>query len=345
MSIFDKSDELEELEKEYEKIMTNSNDIINLDDLERDILKISSKINKNVSEELKKLQEKHKKELNNLNSVNSIKSTCPVCKQDIKNENLIKALTITYKNNINNIVNEINNLKKETQELVNKKKVQTEKYNIAKTPEMQKLEKLRNELKQKMDLLREEKSQIDLKNREITIKREQIIDAKNKIETLEQAEKEINALIEKDCEQLKIATRLNLLMIESQIKKVEGSLNKVTMEFSKVDEKTGEIIDVYNIKYAGREYEKLSRSYKLRADLEISQLINKVTGINSPVFIDDAESITNFEINSETQLMIAIVIKYNELEILYSYPEVLNRQKESINKKIQESSNYLRNAA
>ena len=134
-------------------------------------------------------------------------------------------------------------------------------------------------------------------------------------------------------------------MIDEQMKKVRQYLDKVTIEFSKVDEETGEILDIYNIKYNGREYEKLSRSYKLRADLEIAQLINKVTKINSPIFIDDAESITDIQTSIESQIIISIVLKYNELEILYSYPEVLNRKKESINKQIEQSNELLINAA
>ena len=342
---FDKQNELDSLENEYERLITNSNEIINLEDIENDIKKIELKINKNIKEDLKELQDKHKKELDNLNNVKSTSSACPTCKQEIKNENLIRALTITYKRNIDTIVEKISKLKQETQELISKKKIQLEKYNIAKTPEMQQIEKRKNEIKLKIYALREEKSKIDLYNKEIAIKHNQIMEAKSKIEMLEQEAKEITNQIEKNNNQLKIATRLNLLIIEQQMKLVSNYLNKVTIEFSKIDERTGEILDVYNIKYDGRDYEKLSRSYKLRADLEIAQLINKVTGINSPIFIDDAESITDIDTNLDSQIIISIVVKYNELEILYSYPEVLQREKDSINKKIQESSNLLSNAA
>ena len=306
-------------------------------------MKTNIEFGKDIS--LKELQEKYKKESENLNNVNSNTSTCPTCKQEIKNENLIKALTITYKKNVNKIEEKVKTLKLETQELINKKNSQLEKYKIAKTPEMQRLEKKKNEIKEKIDYIRKEKSEIDLKNSEITLKHNQIIDAKSKLEALGKREEEINCQIEKNNRQLKIAIRLNLLMIDEQMKKVRQYLDKVTIEFSKVDEETGEILDIYNIKYNGREYEKLSRSYKLRADLEIAQLINKVTKINSPIFIDDAESITDIKTSIESQIIISIVLKYNELEILYSYPEVLNRKKESINKQIEQSNELLINAA
>ena len=63
------------------------------------------------------------------------------------------------------------------------------------------------------------------------------------------------------------------------------------------------------------------------------------------MFIDDVESITGMSINPGTQAIMAIVIKYNELEILYNYQDVLLRERDSINKKIEESSNILQNAA
>jgi len=122
-------------------------------------------------------------------------------------------------------------------------------------------------------------------------------------------------------------------------------LNKVSIEFSRLNEGTGEIEDIYQVKYDGRNYEKLSKSYKMRADIEIANLINKITKINTPMFIDDIESITNINLTSNTQTILSIVIKYNELEILYSYQDVLIRERESINKKIAESSNLIEIAA
>ena len=134
-------------------------------------------------------------------------------------------------------------------------------------------------------------------------------------------------------------------MLDKQLREARKYLNKVTIEFSRVDEDTGEIIDEYKIKYDGRNYEKLSNSYKLRADIEIAYLINKLTGIETPMFIDDVESITEINLDSNIQTIIALVIKYNELEILYDYSDVLQREKDSINKKIEESSNLIYQAA
>ena len=63
------------------------------------------------------------------------------------------------------------------------------------------------------------------------------------------------------------------------------------------------------------------------------------------MFVDDVESITQIDNDSGLQMILAIVVKYNELEILYDYSDVLIRERDSINKKIEESSNLLQNAA
>lgn len=342
---FEKQSELDNLEKEYEKLIENTDNIVTLEEIEKDINRLDSKISNNIKIELQELQKRQKKELENLDNVTSITSTCPTCKQEIKNENLIKALKITYKKNINTIAEKIESLKKETQELIDRKKKQIEKYRVLKTPQMQEKAKMRDEIKTKIDILQKEKSEIDLFNKEVELKHNEIVNAKKKIEEFDNLSKEMTETIDRYNNQLKIATRLNLLIIQEQMKKVNRYLKNVTIEFSSVNEETGEIMDVYEVKYKGRKYEKLSKSYKLRADIEIATLINKVTGINTPMFIDDVESITEIDTTNNIQTIMAIVIKFNDLEVLYDYSDVLTRERDSIIKKIEESSNLLQNAA
>lgn len=345
LKVFDKQRELSDLETEYERLITNTENIISIEELEKEIKKVDDKIAKNIKSDLQELKKKHNKETENLNNVSSTASTCPTCKQPIKNENLIKALTITYKKNINNIVLKMQDLKNETEELIRNKKAKIEQYKEMKTPEMQEKTERRNMLKEQIDILQKEKAEIDLFNKEVTIRHNQIVNAKQQIEAIEKESEEIKKCIEKYEKQLKIATRLNLLMIQKQMQEVKKYLTNVTIEFNTVDEQTGEVIDAYVIRYKRRKYEKLSKSYKLRADIEIARLINKVTGVETPMFIDDVESITQINLKSDIQIILSMVIKYNELEILYSYQDVLLREKASITKKIEASSNLLQNAA
>lgn len=342
---FNRKRELTELEKEYEMLISNTENIISVEDLEKEIKNIEGKIFQNVNENLQELKQKYNKELENLNNVSSVSSTCPTCKQPIKNESLIKALTITYRRKVENTIQKMQELKAETEELIRKKDTKIKQHKELKTPEMQEKTERVNKLKQQIDMLRKEKAEIDLFNQEVTIKHNQIIKAKQQIQALDKECEDIKNTIDKFTQQLRIATRLNLLMIQKQMEEVKQYLTNVTINFNTIDEQTGEIIDAYEIRYKGRKYEKLSKSYKLRADIEIARLINKVAGIETPMFVDDVESITQINFNSDIQVILAMVIKYNELEILYSYQDVLLREKASIIKKIEASCNTEQNAA
>lgn len=342
---FDKALELNNLENEYERLIINTVDVVNIEDLEKDIKKLNEKIKDNINIHLKELQTNQQKELEKLKNVDSETSTCPTCKQEIKNENLIKALKITYKRNVNLYAEKIAILKKNTEELVEKRKIQLKKYEDMKNPEIQeKVEKV-NALKEKIEILQKEKLEVDLYNKEISINQNQIKNAKTQIENLDKLTEEILNKIDKYNKQLKIVTRLNLLMMKEQMNQVKEYLNNVTIEFSRIDPETGEITDVYDVKYNGRSYEKLSKSYKIRADIEIANLINIVTGIKTPMFIDDVESITEISLSNNIQTILSIVVKYNDLEVLYSYPDVLVKQRDSINRKIEENEEILLNAA
>lgn len=342
---FNKAQELRNLENEYERLIINTEDVVNIEDLEKDIKKLNEKIKDNINIHLKELQANQQKELEKIKNVDSETSTCPTCKQEIKNENLIKALKITYKRNVNLYAEKIAILKKNTEELVEKRKIQLKKYEDIKNPEIQeKVEKV-NALKEKIEILQKEKLEVDLYNKEISINKNQIKNAKTQIENLDKLTEEILSKIDKYNKQLKIVTRLNLLMMKEQMNQVKEYLNNVTIEFSKIDPETGEITDVYDVKYNGRSYEKLSKSYKIRADIEIANLINIVTGIKTPMFIDDVESITEISLSNNIQTILSIVVKYNDLEVLYSYPDVLVKQRDSINRKIEENEEILLNAA
>ena len=129
-------------------------------------------------------------------------------------------------------------------------------------------------------------------------------------------------------------------MIEAQKEKIKQYLNKVDIEFSKVAKTTGEITECCNIQYEGRDFKKLSKSEQARACLELSNVFNNISGINAPIFFDDAESTTDIQEIPGTQLIISLVIKYNKLEILYDYEDVLERKEISIKKEINEKSCY-----
>ena len=154
------------------------------------------------------------------------------------------------------------------------------------------------------------------------------------------AKKKIQETLELNKMQKKVANKLKILVIEAQKEKIKKYLNKVDIEFSRVIKTTGEITECCNIKYEGRDYKKLSKSQQARACLEISNVFNNITGIKAPIFFDDAESTTDIQDIPNTQLIISYVIKYNKLEILYDYNDVLERKEQSIKREIEEKSCY-----
>ena len=68
-------------------------------------------------------------------------------------------------------------------------------------------------------------------------------------------------------------------------------MNKVEISLYDVAKSTGERKDVFKFTYSGRRYDRLSLSEKIRAGMEVSELMKRLTGRNYPVFVDNMESV------------------------------------------------------
>ena len=218
--------------------------------------------------------------------------------------------------------------------MANERKSKQEIFEKLNTSDMQKLTQEKDEIKSQIDILQQEKNNILLQNREIQVRQEQIKDAKNNIELLEKTQQEILDSIEKNKKQKEIANKLKRLVIEKQKEIIDNFLNKVDIQFSKINKSNDKISEC-------REYKKLSKSQQARACLEISNLFNNLSGIKAPVFFDDGESTTDIQEMINTQMVISLVIKYNPLEILYDYSDVLDWKKKSIEREVEENSSFV----
>jgi DNA repair exonuclease SbcCD ATPase subunit len=69
-------------------------------------------------------------------------------------------------------------------------------------------------------------------------------------------------------------------------------MNRVNISLFDVKKSTGEVKDVFRFTYNGKPYRWLSLSEKIRAGLEVSELIQSLSGRRYPVFIDNGESVT-----------------------------------------------------
>ena len=334
---FSKQDELNMLESEYEKILQGKNDLLNIDDIKEKIKKLYDKINQIITVELMNAKERKLKVEEKLNNSH----ICYTCKQEIKNQKMIENIERLDRIELQNLKDKIINMKLNAKSYLEEINNLKETYNKLDTVKNKKLISKRNEIKKKIELLKIEKNEIDVFNKTVETKKQSIQEAKKQINFAESKITEIQKQIQLLEKQIKISDKMKKMIIEEQIKNSKDLLKEVSIEFSKVDYDTGEIIDNYQITYKGREYDKLSQSEKMRADFEISNFINKKSGINTAMFIDDAERIRDIEVQKDTQVVVAIYIKYSELEVLYKYNEVLKKKKKSIEQQLVQDNYFV----
>lgn len=334
---FAEETELKYLENKYEEILNKSDGNINISELESSIKSLEQRLDNLLKHELEKLKVQYTEEVDKLNNIKSSKSICPSCKQEIKNEKTLERLSLYYSNSINELKDKMNSMKNDAKNMMDLRKVKIEEYNKLITPEMQDNELQRKNVKKRLEELKNKKQEIISHNREVQMKSKSIKEAKDMLDILEKANQEILEDIDRIDMQLKAADRLKRATIQAQLNNMKEYLENVTIDFSIVDERTGELKDVYIVRYNGIEYKDLSKSYKMRADFEIANFISRATKINSPMVIDDAESITNIRKINDSQVIISLVVKHCDLEILYDYQEVLKKIKNSIDIQINES--------
>ena len=235
---FDKEMELLDLEAQYENLLKGGIGAFNLEDIKRKIKLLEEKLSKILKEDLVNAKEKKNKIQEKINNVSSVNSECPVCKQKIVNEALRKALERQYNKELETLDTSIEKLKQEAKDYLaemNSKKTLFNKLNTSENKE--KLENITT-LKEKIESLKEEKLEIELYNQKVEAKRKEIRNAKLQIEKVEDAIKTLTQTKELYENQIVVAKKFRKLKIERQVKRVQNLLDKVTIDFYKVDTST-----------------------------------------------------------------------------------------------------------
>ena len=235
---FDKQMELLDLEAQYENLLKGGIGAFNLEDIKRKIKLLEEKLSKILKEDLVNAKEKKNKIQEKLNNVSSVNSKCPVCKQKIVNEALRKALERQYNKELETLDTSIEKLKQEAKDYLaemNSKKALFNKLNTSENKE--KLENITT-LKEKIENLKEEKLEIEIYNQKVEAKRKEIRNAKLQIEKVEDAIKTLTQTKELYENQIVVAKKFRKLKIERQVKRVQNLLDKVTIDFYKVDTST-----------------------------------------------------------------------------------------------------------
>ena len=81
---------------------------------------------------------------------------------------------------------------------------------------------------------------------------------------------------------------------------------------------TGEVKSVFRFAYKGRDYSVLSLSERTAAGLEICSLMRRITGLRFPVFIDNTESVTQFDQSQlDCQTVFLRMVKNTPLSVKY----------------------------
>ncbi len=235
---FDKEMELLDLEAQYENLLKGGIGAFNLEDIKRKIKLLEEKLSKILKEDLVNAKEKKKKIEEKINNVSSVNSECPVCKQKIVNEALRKVLERQYNKELETLETSIEKLKQEAKGYLaemNSKKALFNKLNTSENKE--KLENITT-LKEKIENLKEEKLEIELYNQKVEAKRKEIRNAKLQIEKVEDAIKTLTETKELYEKQIVVAKKFRKLKIERQVKLIRNLLDKVTIDFYKVDTST-----------------------------------------------------------------------------------------------------------
>ena len=235
---FDKQMELLDLEAQYENLLKGGIGAFNLEDIKNKINLLERKLSKILKEDLVNAKEKKKKIEEKINNVSSVNSECPVCKQKIVNEALRKALERQYNKELETLDASIEKLKQEAKGYLaemNSKKALFNKLNTSENKE--KLENITT-LKEKIENLKEEKLEIELYNQKVEAKRKEIRNAKLQIEKVEDAIKTLSHTKELYEKQIVVAKKFRKLKIERQVKLIRNLLDKVTIDFYKVDTST-----------------------------------------------------------------------------------------------------------
>lgn len=93
-------------------------------------------------------------------------------------------------------------------------------------------------------------------------------------------------------------------------------MNRVEISLYDVVKSTGEVKDTFKFTYGGRRYDRLSLSEKIRAGMEVSELMKRLSGRNYPVFVDNMESVDDLaNVRPTGQIIMAKCVSGTALQV------------------------------
>ena len=94
-------------------------------------------------------------------------------------------------------------------------------------------------------------------------------------------------------------------------------MSSTEIVLTEIIKSTGEVKDCFRFSYEGRDYKCLSLSEKVRAGLDVATLIQRLSGRNYPIFVDNGESICTFgKVQLTGQVILARVANKQPLQVV-----------------------------
>lgn len=245
-------------------------------------------------------------------------SYCPMCKQKLSDEGRLVTIK-NMKDSLENDYSEKIKLETELQELKRNLAVEKCKLYALGNENLDDQNNRTKELENQIKLLEQEKSEIDQYNTSINIKKENIQKAKDDIQIFKKNIDDLYDNIDSNKKAKDVAQKLLINYIEAKMQFATKHLKNVNIKYYTILKDSGEIKQDFIITYKGNDFKNLSRSETIATSLEISNMLNKISGVKLPLFIDDSESCADYDFiedfSNDNQIFIAKVEKGKSLEI------------------------------
>lgn len=316
-SKFGKDVELSLARQELAFLNTNQ-DIVNkekqkqmVDDLEKEILNKETEIR-----ELEKRMTDGKKKY--LAIKNGTISDCPTCGQHIQDSSKIKTIE-NMRQSLTADFERKKLLDTQKKDLTSKLMIERCKYHALEGETTIEKSKQIAVIEDKIKKLENEQLEIEKFNNEIRIKETNIKNAKLDIQKFSNEILSHQELIDNSKEAKQIVQKLYISYIEEKMKLAKQYLKDVDIKFYSILKTTGEIKEDFIITYKGSPLADLSRSETIATAMEFANMFNKISRVNLPLFIDDAESCADYnfveEYSKDTQVIVSQVAKGHYLTI------------------------------
>ena len=169
--------------------------------------------------------------------------------------------------------------------------------------EAKKINELIETKKAEIVLVEVEKKKIDtvIKNNlaSTTLKSDKEMSLENSLKLVSELEKEIQSLNN----DLNAFYSYQIKRSELSSASISKYFNDVSFVFEKFVKTTGEMKPCLDVFYEGKSLNKASTSQLIKAGLEISEVISRLSGCDYPIVIDNSESITRYSLMGANQVI------------------------------------------